>query len=85
MRGGVFESGYRIDVADLKDSVRAFNRVVWARHRELLDGLGDEIHLSDLVGAVESVGDPDLLRRVVEYLPWRGVYFLDMPMTMLPD
>ena len=69
MRGGVFESGYRIPSEDLGDFVRAFNGSVWERHRAVLEGLGEEVELGTLLERVEALGDPTLLRLVSEYLP----------------
>ncbi len=69
MRGGVFESSYSIAPADLKDFVRAFNRKTWARQEAFLNGLGDEIELGRLLDDARSLGDPELLRLVFEYLP----------------
>ena len=69
MRGGVFESGYLLDLDDLRASVRSSTRMVWERHGAFLDGLGEEATLDALVEAVGSRDDPALLRLVVEYLP----------------
>ncbi len=69
MRGGVFESSYAIGSEDLKDFVRAFNRKTWARQEGFLSALGEEIELGRLLQEVRSLGDPELLRLVVEYLP----------------
>ena len=69
MRGGVFESAYSIAVADLEEHVRAFNRKVWERHEGFLDGLGERVERGRLLEAVRSLGDPELLRLVLEYLP----------------
>jgi hypothetical protein len=69
MRGGVFASGYRIDLDDLRAGVAAFNRATWRRHEDFLAELGDEAELEALRDAVASREDPDLLRLVTEYLP----------------
>ena len=69
MRGGVFESAYSIPVADLNDFVRAFNRDIWSRHEEFLNALGEEVQLDRLVEQARSLGDPDFVRFVLEYLP----------------
>ncbi len=69
MRGGVFESSYSIPVAELKDFVRAFNREAWARHEGFLNALGAEIDLDRLRDGVRALGDPELFRLVLEYLP----------------
>jgi hypothetical protein len=69
MRGGVFESSYAIGSEDLRNFVRAFNRKTWARQEDFLSALGEEIELDRLLQEVRSLGDPELLRLVVEYLP----------------
>jgi hypothetical protein len=69
MRGGVFESSYSIPVADLKDFVRAFNRRTWARQEGYLSALGEHVELDRLLEEARSLGDPEFLRLVLEYLP----------------
>ena len=69
MRGGTFESSYRIPVDDLDDVIRSFNRKIYARHREFLRTLGDEIDLPTLLERVREQNDPHLMRLVHEYLP----------------
>jgi hypothetical protein len=69
MRGGVFESGYAICVADLKRHVQGFSRSVYARCTPFLDSLGEEVALDQLCENTRSLDDPDLLRLVTEYLP----------------
>ena len=69
MRGGTFESSYRIPVDDLIDVIRSYNRRVHERHREFLTSLGDEIGLPTLLDRVRERDDPHLLRLVHQYLP----------------
>jgi hypothetical protein len=69
MRGGIFESSYRIPVHDLKDVLGSFNREVLARHATFLDSLGDEIQLHELLERARERNDPHLVRHVHEYLP----------------
>jgi hypothetical protein len=69
MRGGVFESAYAVSSPDLESFIRAFNRDTWARHEGFLEALPDEIELDRLRAEAGSLGDPDLLRLVSEYLP----------------
>jgi hypothetical protein len=69
MRGGVFESSYAIESADLKESICAYNKKTWARHEAFLNSLGEQIELGRLLEEARSIGDPDLLRLVFEYLP----------------
>jgi hypothetical protein len=67
MRGGVFETSYALPVTDLKAFVRAFNRKTWTRHESLLESLGEEVELDELLEESRSLGDPELLRLVSEY------------------
>jgi hypothetical protein len=69
MRGGIFESSYRIPVDDLKNDIRSFNREVYSRHETFLDSLGDDIELHTLLERARERNDPHLVRRVYEYLP----------------
>ena len=69
MRGGVFESSYSIPVADLKEFVRAFNRQTSARQEGFLNALGEHVERGRLLEDARSLGDPELLRLVAEYLP----------------
>ena len=69
MRGGTFESGYGIEVADLEAHVRSFNRSVWERHRGFFDDLGESVDVRSLLEAVGGMHDRALVRLVTEYLP----------------
>jgi hypothetical protein len=69
MRGGVFESAYAIDTADLQAFVRAFNRDTAARHAGVFEALGERIELPALLDRVRQLDDVGLLRLVSEYLP----------------
>ncbi|MBT8405546.1 MAG: hypothetical protein KJP18_16930, partial [Gemmatimonadetes bacterium] len=69
MRGGTFESGYTVDVADLEAYVRSFDRSARDRHRGFFDGLGESVEVRTLLDAVERVDDRTLVRLVTEYLP----------------
>ena len=69
MRGGIFESGYSIPLSDLSVFLRAFSKETYARHAELLDAMGRDPDLHELLEEVRSLDDPDLTRLVFEYLP----------------
>jgi hypothetical protein len=69
LRGGIFDDQYRLSGADFVNNVRAFNRPVHARHRELLDGLGATLTVEELLSVVRRAGDPQLERLCYEYLP----------------
>jgi hypothetical protein len=69
LRGGVFADQYSIPAADFADCVRHFNRRVHARHREFLDGLPGRVPVGALRSAVGGLGDRQLERLCLEYLP----------------
>ena len=69
MRGGVFETGYTIPLADFRLFVKDRQRAVAERNRAFLDDLSDPLDLQALLRKAEAVGDPDLLRICYEYLP----------------
>ena len=69
MRGGIFEAGYALPVGDFASFVRAFRRETHERHLEFFAGLGDEVDRSELLEKISSLGDPDLRRLALEYLP----------------
>lgn len=67
MRGGIFEAGYEIRVADFKDFVRTRNRSVFARLPQTLATANGTTSLAALRDA--CAGDVDLQRLSDEYLP----------------
>ena len=69
MRGGIFSEDDSIDTADFADFLASRNRVVAARHRSQLQSLPDIVDRSAFVREVESTGDAQMMRLVLEYLP----------------
>ena len=69
MRGGVFALADAVPGPDLADSIRRANREVARRHDPLLRGLGAVERRGPLLARVAALGDPDLERLVLEYLP----------------
>ena len=69
LRGGFFYDQYNVSSGDFTDTIESFNRDVYARNRELLQGLPDELPYADLLARIEAHGDPQLLRLCSEYLP----------------
>jgi hypothetical protein len=69
MRGGVFNDGYHVHVADLQDFIRGANREVAARHPRFFRQLKDRIHHAKLLRAAAATNDPQLERLCHEYLP----------------
>ncbi len=69
LRGGVFDDEYNVAAQDFGATIRSFNRSVFERNRNLLDGLPDRLKFAELLSAVRSTGDPQLERLTYEYLP----------------
>jgi hypothetical protein len=69
LRGGIFDDQYAISSRDLTATIRHFNRDVFSRNRDFLDGLPEHIDVNDLRSAVRDHGDTQLERLCYEYLP----------------
>jgi hypothetical protein len=69
MRGGVFADSYMVNADDFREYVRQINKIVSKEYLEWLNNLPDKISYSDLVKKTEAVGDKDLIRITMEYLP----------------
>ncbi len=69
LRGGIFVGGYRIPGADFAAFVGVRNHAVAQRHAALLAGLPATLDRSELLARLAVVGDADLERLVLEYLP----------------
>ncbi len=69
LRGGCFPNHYEIASRDFRETVSAFNKVVYHRSRALLDSLPDTLEFPDLAAAVRQSRDPQLARLCQEYLP----------------
>lgn len=69
MRGGVFEDHYQIDREDFCDFVHTTNHEVYLAHKGYLESLTEELNYLELKEAIVGLGDDDLLRLVLEYLP----------------
>jgi hypothetical protein len=69
LRGGIFDEQYTIAVSDLAGSVHHFNRDVYERNADFLEGLPQSFQSGDLISAVSDRGDPQLERLCYEYLP----------------
>jgi hypothetical protein len=69
LRGGVFHDHYRVPSRDFSRTVRQFNRNIFERNRDLLDGLPPTLGFSELMAAIDAHGDPQLRRLAGEYLP----------------
>lgn len=69
MRGGAFNDGYTISVADFKNYLASWNRDTLAGYGEILDSFEDSISRDELLDWVEIQDDLDLYRLACEYLP----------------
>ncbi len=69
MRGGIFTDNYRIDRDDFRLYVQHCNREVSEQYSEELQKLPPIINLGELTARVNSIGNPDLERICLEYLP----------------
>jgi hypothetical protein len=69
LRGGGFPINYQVSSRDFRETIRAFNQVVYGRSRALLDTLPETLEFRDLVASVRQARDPQLSRLCQEYLP----------------
>ena len=69
MRGGIYADGYAIDTNDFKEFVKKWNKAVYTKYSDRLDGLSPVMDYQALVTFAGTCGDADLLRMVLEYLP----------------
>jgi hypothetical protein len=69
LRGGIFHDQYNVSSQDLATTIRKFNGGVYARNRELLEGLPAKLNLTELLSTVRKQGDRQLERLCHEYLP----------------
>jgi len=69
MRGGIFLRNETAPADDFAAFVRARDRGVAARRRDLLDALPAAPSIRELRAAAAASGDPDLARLALEYLP----------------
>lgn len=69
MRGGIYADGYQIDTQDLKQFVANWNQSVFENNSKLFNDLNETMHYNDLIDLVAKIGDANLERLVLEYLP----------------
>ncbi|MDW7662461.1 MAG: hypothetical protein SCL54_13650 [Bacillota bacterium] len=69
MRGGIYASGYDIETKDLKQFIENWNKVVFSKHSEYLDGLPEMVNYFELLKRIDMRKDLELERLVREYLP----------------
>lgn len=69
MRGGVFESNYDLESADVLKTMQNSNQQVVERNQSFFAALPDVISHSALIKQAEETGDAQLTRLCYEYLP----------------
>ena len=69
MRGGVPLDGYRIQRDDFRQHIGGFSRELIERRQAEIDSLPSTLSLQELQTHLESIGDDDLTRLGMEYLP----------------
>ena len=69
MRGGLFADNYWVSKEDLVEFFKNINRGVYDRCKNLLDGLDDRFHYSDLIEMAKGSDDAGIQRLCYEYLP----------------
>ena len=69
MRGGIFDHNFSVHKNDLQAFVAQFNRQVAAKHADFFQALPAVVHYADLLQAAAHIGDTQLQRLCLEYLP----------------
>lgn len=69
MRGGVFADGYKIITSEVTKFIKTKNSIIYNRHLGYLDSLPASLSIEELKISIKELGDEDLYRCVLEYLP----------------
>ncbi|MEM7280005.1 MAG: hypothetical protein AAF438_00040 [Pseudomonadota bacterium] len=69
LRGGIFHDQYTISTKDFTTSVRHFNKLVYRRHKQLLNQLPESLSIYELLDRVTATQDAQFERLCREYLP----------------
>lgn len=69
MRGGVYSSGYFIEVKDFTQFARNTNKFLYENNRSWFNSLNENITHHEFVQLAEKSGNPGLIRLALEYLP----------------
>ncbi|MDH3612774.1 MAG: hypothetical protein OES10_05775 [Gammaproteobacteria bacterium] len=69
LRGGVFDDQYNVSSWDFACTIRQFNKAVYQRNQDLLQGFPDKLKFTELLSAIKEQGDSQLERLCHEYLP----------------
>lgn len=69
MRGGIYASGYDIEISDLLGFVQTWNKEAFLRHKAFLEALKPMMNYFELTEKTLALNDPVLDRLISEYLP----------------
>ena len=69
MRGGVYADGYQVESEDFISFVKVWNQPIYAQFKEELSTLPVQLTYQDLVSKTAELGNKDVERLVLEYLP----------------
>ena len=69
MRGGIFDFNYQIEKWDLINYLIGANKVVYEKHKELLEKLSETFTVFELENIYAQVEDKNFKRLCTEYLP----------------
>ncbi|WP_245579257.1 hypothetical protein [Algoriphagus mannitolivorans] len=69
MRGGIFDSNYQIEKADLRANILNANREIFSKHSKNLETLPEQFTLSTLKELAQTSNDSNFKRLCLEYLP----------------
>ena len=69
LRGGIFDDQYSVSSRDFRRTIRHFNAPVFERNSDMLHGLPDRLRFDELLSEAEELGDRQLQRLTLEYLP----------------
>jgi hypothetical protein len=60
LRGGIFDDQYTVSSRDFRRTIRHFNKAVFERNSDFLQGLPDRLRFDQLFSSVENLGDSQL-------------------------
>lgn len=69
MRGGIYASGYEVEVQDLVQFISNWNKGIFTKHQVFLESMPEQVNYFELLRLVTEKEDADLERLVREYLP----------------
>eukprot|EP00668_Euglena_longa_P018970 GGOE01023644.1.p1 GENE.GGOE01023644.1~~GGOE01023644.1.p1 ORF type:complete len:1162 (-),score=368.27 GGOE01023644.1:389-3841(-) len=69
MRGGIFDFNYIVRREAFTSFLETWNKPIAKQQKEWLAALPETLPSSELLGQAKAVGDADLVRLVLEYLP----------------